>query len=333
LGKTQVNKDIVKSIKDRATHKLFPLFHNGVTIICGELENDKNKIKINNYYVVNGCQSIESLYENRDALTDNLRILTKFIKMDIHSPLSEQVTRYSNNQNGVKPRDFQANNPIQIRLQNDFNNHYKDQYFFEIKRGEIPEKGILISNENAGLYLMSFDLKEPWSTHRKYQVFEEKHDDLFARPEVSADRIVLCQAIMEIIDDQSKKIENKLFAKYALTERAMLYMIRSILEKDKMAKDILTKPGVFVRDRRNRNHFQKCIKKIVTDVVIDINAEVKKYGEDFDYRGKLRDSKWVNDLCNNVVNSFLKLVERKRIPSFSDEWKRKNNIIKKRSSR
>jgi hypothetical protein len=326
LGKTQVNKDIIKSIKDPSTHKLFPLFHNGITIICGELENDKNKIRINNYYVVNGCQSLDSLYENSNALTDNLRILTKFIKMDINSVLSEQVTRYSNNQNGVKPRDFQANNPIQIRLQNDFFDHYEGEYFFEIKRGEVPKEGALISNETAGLLLMSFDLKEPWSTHRKYQIFDEKHADVFARPEVSADRIVLCYVIMEIIDELSDKIENRLFAKYSLTKRAILYMIRSIIEKDQKATEILTKPRIFVRDKKDRSHFRECIKKVVSDVVIDINAEVREYGEDFDYRGKLRDSKWVKDLCDNVVNNFLKLVERGRIPSFSDEWNNKKTI-------
>jgi len=322
LGKTQVNRDIIKSIKDPTTHKLFPLFHNGITIICEELESDKDKININNYYVVNGCQSLNSLYENSAILTDNLRILTKFIKMDIKSSLSEQVTRYSNNQNGVKPRDFQANNPIQIRLQNDFLSHYKDQYFFEIKRGEIPDKGILITNEDAGLYLMSFDLKEPWATHRKYQVFEEKHADIFARPEVSADRIVLCQVIMEIINELSEKIENKLFAKYVLTKRAILYIIRSIIEKEVMGRDILTKPEEFVRNEQARSNFRECIKKIVSDVIIDINAEIRDYGKDFDYRGKLRDSKWVKELSNDVVNSFLKLVERKRITSLSDEWKK-----------
>lgn len=323
LGKTQVNKDIVKSIKDSNTHKLFPLFHNGITVICGKLENDKNKIEINNYYVVNGCQSLDSLYENRNVLTDNLRILTKFIKMDISSPLSEQVTRYSNNQNGVKPRDFQANNSIQIRLQNEFRECYTGQYFFEIKRGEIPDKGLLISNEDAGLYLMSFDLKEPWATHRKYQVFDEKYADLFARPEVSATRIVLCHVMMEVIDEFSEKLENKLFSKYALTKRAILYIIRSIIEKDEIGREVLTKPHMFVREEQKRNYFRECIKKIVSDIIVDINAEVREYGENFDYRGKLRDSKWVKELSNNVVNNFLKLVERKRIPSFKEEWEKK----------
>ena len=34
LGRTQVNKDIAASVRNPARHKLFPLFHNGITIIA-----------------------------------------------------------------------------------------------------------------------------------------------------------------------------------------------------------------------------------------------------------------------------------------------------------
>jgi hypothetical protein len=34
LGRTQVNKDIAASVRDKGRHKLFPLFHNGITIIA-----------------------------------------------------------------------------------------------------------------------------------------------------------------------------------------------------------------------------------------------------------------------------------------------------------
>ena len=120
LGRTQVNRDIVKSIKDQSTHKLFPLFHNGITVICSKLNATKSDLEISDHWVVNGCQSLTAFYDNVDRLTDDLRVLTKFIQMETGSPWAEQVTRYSNNQNGVKPRDFKANNPIQIRLQNEF---------------------------------------------------------------------------------------------------------------------------------------------------------------------------------------------------------------------
>lgn len=320
LGKTQVNKDIVKSINNPSTHKLFPLFHNGITIIVRQLSMTSDVINVQDYYVVNGCQSLNALYEHKTSLSDDLRILCKFITMEPTSSLSEMVTRYSNNQNGVKARDFMSNNPTQIRLQNEFDAFYKGEYFLEIKRGELSGNGQVITNEEAGLYLMSFDLKEPWGTHRKYQVFEDKHADLFARPEVSADRIVLCHVIIQAIIDASNKLSNSLFAKYLLTKYLILYIVRIILENDDLSHDIFTSPNIFVRRPEDRKRFEQCIKRIVDDIIIDLNAEVDEYGEDFDYRGKLRDEKWVKDISKKVVADFLKLVARGRIISFRKDW-------------
>ena len=322
LGRTQVNRDIVKSIKDPSSHKLFPLFHNGITIISQTLDDTQDKISVENYFVVNGCQSLTSLYENQKDLTDDLRILTKFIKVDINSDLSEQVTHYSNNQNGVKPRDFQANNAVQIRLQNEFASNYSGEYTFEIKRGEILGDGTVISNEEAGLYLMSFDLKEPWATHRKYQVFEEKYVELFARPEVNAARIVLCQVIVDAIEDASPGIANTLFAKYVLTKYLLLYITRTILESDDSSRQTLTMPEKFVGTPDDRHKFKYCVRRILNDVIVDLNAAVGEFGEDFDYRGRLRDQSWVKEIAGSVLSDHIKLVNRGRIDSFAVEWER-----------
>jgi hypothetical protein len=322
LGKTQVNKDIVTSIKDKARHKLFPLFHNGITVIANELELNisSGTLSARDYFVVNGCQSLTAIFENKDRLTDDLRLLTKFIKMEPSSGLAKQVTEFSNNQNGVKARDFMANNLMQIRLQNEFLKDYDGQYSFQIKRGEAKGTGAAISNEDAGLLLMAFDLKEPWGTHRKYQVFEDKYADLFGRKEVTADRIVLCQVIAEAIDEALPSIENRLVARYLLTRYLILYAIRVILESDHLAPEILGNPRRFVRTQKARDHFRECVRKVVGDLVIDLNAEVKEYGEDFDYRDKLRDATWVAELSKKVVTDHLKLVKRRRIQSFEEEW-------------
>jgi len=324
LGRTQVNKDIVTSIKDKQSHKLFPLFHNGITVIANELDiNNKGEtLSASDYFVVNGCQSLTALFDNKDEITDNLRVLTKFIKMEPASPLAKQVTEFSNNQNGVKPRDFMSNNPMQIRLQNEFKRDYHGHYSFEIKRGEAPSSGTPISNEDAGLFLMAFDLREPWGTHRKYQVFEDKYADLFGRPEVTADRIVLCQVIVEAIDEALPHIKNQLFARYRLTRYLCLYVVRVILENDPLANEILGSPKRFVRAEKARDQFRECVRKIVGDLVVDLNAEVAEYGDDFDYRDKLRDSTWVGELSKKVSADHLKLVKRGRIKSFEDEWKK-----------
>lgn len=320
LGRTQVNRDIVQSIRDKGRHKQFPLFHNGITIITGELNVDKDAISVQDYFVVNGCQSLTALYDNKKELTDNLRVLTKFIRLEKTSPLAATVTHFSNNQNGVKARDFMANTSIQIRLQNEFRTHYGGVYHFEIKRGEPYASGAVISNEDAGLYLMAFDLKEPWATHRKYQVFEEKHADIFGRPEVTADRIAMCQVIREAVDQVLPAIKNTLLAKYVLTRYLLMYIVSEILASDGLAQNIASSPKSFVRRPEDRDKFRVCIRRILDDVVIDLNAEVTEYGDNFDYRDKLRDSDWVASLSRKVVSDHLKLVNRGRIHSFKAEW-------------
>ncbi len=320
LGKTQVNKDIVASINDQALHKLFPLFHNGITIIAKDIVVTPDTLTVDNYFVVNGCQSLNALFDKKSALTDNLRILTKFIQMEPSSPPAKMVTEFSNNQNSVKPRDFMSNNTIQIRLQNEFRQEYDGQYVFEIKQGELPKPGTLISNEEAGLLLMAFDVQEPWATHRRGQVFEERYSDLFGRPVVTADRIVLCHVIVEAVYQALPELKNQLFARYKLARYLLVYMIRNILANDKMAPDILENPGMFVRDKQDRELFRKCLSTIVSDLVIDLNAEVEELGEDFDYRDSLRDEKWVKKLNQKILTDHLKQVKRGRIQSFSDEW-------------
>lgn len=320
LGKTQVNKDIVRSIKDPDSHRLFPLFHNGVTMICGSAKEMEDKVEVSNYYVVNGCQSLSSLHENLVSLTDDLRILTKFIQIDVSSPLSETITKNSNNQNGVRARDFKSNSPTQIRLQNEFQEYYLGEFSFEIKRGEKAATGETMSNEEAGLYLMAFDLKEPWATHRKYQVFDDKHSDLFGRPEVTADRIVMCHLMRKIIDTAMQDINNDLFGKYALTRYFILYILRSILENDVVGREMLTNPELFVRESSDRSAFIPCIESIVADIIVDTNAEVDEYGEDFDYRGQLRNTDWVKENSKKIVSNYLKLVQRGRIKSLQEEW-------------
>ncbi|GGO41956.1 AIPR family protein [Deinococcus humi] len=320
LGKTQVNKDIVKSIKDSSIHKMFPLFHNGITIICGQFSIENEKLKISNYYVVNGCQSLSSLFNNEKDITDELRILTKIIQISPTSEVSEMITRNSNNQNGVKARDFKSNSPVQIRIQNEFKTNYKDEFAFEIKRGEHNDNLPTISNEDSGLQIMAFDLKEPWGTHRKYQVFDDKYSEIFAKPAINSDKIVFLHIIIGIIENKLAQIDNELIRKYTITKYVMLYIVRLVLESSEIGKDMISNPQQYVRDIQVRKKFQKCISQIVDDIMIDFNADINDLGSDFDYRNNMRDVKWVTETSKKIFTSYIKLVSRGRIDSLEQEW-------------
>lgn len=320
LGNTKINKGIVRSIRDKALHKQFPLFHNGITIVAEDVEKVEDVLKIKRFYVVNGCQSLTSLFRNKNHLTDDLKILTKVIKVPINSPLSSQITEYSNSQNGIKPRDFKSYNQIQIRLQNEVKDKFGNEYFYEIKRGEIAPNGLkVISNETMGVFLMSFDIGKPWNTHRVYQVFEDAYNKLFARPEVNASRIVLVQILNEALIEKIEDIENKLIARYALTKYALMYITRGILENDSVGQKLIQAPEEYVKTEKIRKALKEALLVIIDDVIIDLNAEVGDLAEDFDYKSSLRNDEWVKKLSRNIVSNYLKQIKRKRIPSFEDE--------------
>ena len=261
------------------------------------------------------------MYKNQSYLTDDLRILAKIVKVSIESALTAQITEYSNSQNGVKPRDFKSYNQIQIRLQNEINEKFQNKFYYEIKRGEtITDNHEVISNELTGIYLMSFDLKEPWSTHRKYQVFEDAYNKLFARPEVNAERVVFLHILNKIIARKIDSIDNKLIARYSLTKYAIMFIARNILEQDKVGIDLIQNPSEFIKDDVNIEKLKLVLTGIIDDIIIDLNGEINDLGEDFDYKSKLRDETWVKKLSKTIVSNYLKLVNRKRISSFEMEW-------------
>lgn len=321
LGNTKVNKDIAKSIRDSSLHKAFPLFHNGITVLAKSVSAQEDKLTIKDYYVVNGCQSLNALYLNRAHISGDLRVLTKFIQVEADSDLSELITTYSNNQNGVKARDFKSNHPIQTRLQTEFEKFYSGEFAFEVKRGEPQApNAVSISNEEAGLLLIAFDLGEPWTTHRKYQIFEDRYTEIFGRPDVTADKIVLLYEISQILRGKLPELKNQLVGKYLLTLFIMLFAIRRILEQDAVGQDIISSPYKYVRQQETRQKLKQLMVSIIADLIIDLDVETQDLAADFDYRGKLRDRDYVLGIVNNLLASHRKDVVRNKTLSIEQAW-------------
>ena len=106
LGRTKVNKEIASSIRVETEHRYFLLYHNGITILTQEWERDGDKLTISNYTVVNGAQSLTSLYENRLSVTSDLRILSRIILLPPETELAHKITHHSNNQNSINAREI-----------------------------------------------------------------------------------------------------------------------------------------------------------------------------------------------------------------------------------
>jgi hypothetical protein len=81
LGKTRVNRDIRSTILQREEHKNFVLYHNGITLLCDDFKVQDGTLHVENYSIVNGCQSLISFYDNRTKLSNDLLVLSKIVKV------------------------------------------------------------------------------------------------------------------------------------------------------------------------------------------------------------------------------------------------------------
>jgi len=323
LGRTKVNKDIAKSIENKDEHKEFLLFHNGLTLLCEKLSYQNDKVEIAGYSVVNGCQSLTSLYENRSRVTDDLRLMARIVELPPGNALADKITHHSNNQNPINARDLQSNSTIQRRLQNEFRRCYGGEVFYRIKRGEADQAALNIDNDEAGRLLLAFDLKQPWTCHQSYKVLDELHGHIYARPEVGAHRILAVYEIAEEVLASLDGIENKLLSSYRLTRYLMLYLARLALELDDRGKAFCANPQKYLDVADGRARLRAAVAPVIADLVIDLNAEVRERaeaGNPFDFKRELKSPNSVRELGRSIIANYQKSVARGRANSFGQEW-------------
>jgi hypothetical protein len=323
LGRTKVNKDIAKSILNTEEHKEFLLFHNGLTLLCEKLSYKKDKVDISNYSVVNGCQSLTSLYEHRGKVTDELRLMARLIELPPGSAMADKITHHSNNQNPINARDLQSNSTIQRRLQNEFSELFKGAIFYRIKRGEADQASLNIDNDEAGRLLLAFDLKQPSTCHQSYKILDELHGDIYARPEVNAHRILAIYEISSKVIDDLVGIENGMLASYRLTRYFLMYLVRLALELDEKGRDFCENPQPYIEATKGRERLKSSIDPVIKDLVIDLNAEVRERaeaGSPFDFKRELKSPNAIRELGRSIIANYQKSVIRGRAYAFGTEW-------------
>ncbi len=314
LGNTKVNKGIRKSVEERAAHSLFALFHNGIIILCDnvEIEEKTSEIKIENYAVVNGAQSIKQLYLNAENLSDDLHVLTRVIDAKIVSTLAGNITERTNTQNGVRPRDKRSNDLIQSKLAGEFE-ALDLGYAYEIKRGSENDKEI-ISNEHAGKLLLTFDLVESFSTHQLSNIFENRYHDIFARPIVDAARIIGINTIYGEVEKASGELKNKSFGTYAQTKYLLLQTLSKIFREEADKYNLFRDISQLVI--AGKTELLKYVAlKVLDGLIVDLNHEEQEVLKDFNFKSDLKNRKFCNDLTGSLIKDRLKDVKKGKADS------------------
>lgn len=315
LGNTKVNKDIVSTLSDPAKHLFFPMYHNGITIICRSVEAG-DTLKVSDYVVVNGAQSLSVLNRHKGKVSDDLRLVAKIIEIEGDEQFAREITLASNNQNAIKPRDQRSTNILQTRLEAEFIKIDFEGYRYIIKRGQ-EEIGNVIINEEAGRLLMAYDLREPWSCHQIYKVFDEKYAEVFGRPVVNAWRIILLTKMMSKIQESLPTLGFEPIQRYRLTRYFLMFAISRLLEDDQAATELLKDPETLLKNGERLERFLNTIRTVAARYCVDLREEFLAHKEAPDYKSALKSPLQVQEIESRFRKSYMYDVarDREKLPS------------------
>jgi hypothetical protein len=187
-GENPVNADIAKTITDGAFDQ-FVLRNNGITIVAKSIKVTSSSYKLEDYQIVNGCQTSHVLYANRSHIKGDLYVPIKLIHTE-NDDVSQSIIRSTNKQTPVEENDLLALTQFQRDLE-DFYKGTPDEIrlFYERRAKQYSsqsdlEKGRITS---IGSQLKSFSsmfLELPNQASRyqgtllksvKSQVFQTSH--------------------------------------------------------------------------------------------------------------------------------------------------------------
>ncbi|WP_339951085.1 AIPR family protein [uncultured Albimonas sp.] len=316
LGNTKVNKSIKASIREKSEHGNFPLYHNGINVLCREIIDESDQfITVEDYVVVNGAQSLTSLLSERAKITDDLKILVKLIEVKGDVSLSQKITRNSNNQNAIKARDMKSNHNLQKRLKAEVEKVSGGKIAYEIKQGENNKGKEVISNEAAGLVLLAADLEQPWSCHQKYKIMDDLHSEIFGRPSVTGARVVALWKCFQATPDALNELENRSFANYTLTKFFLFFSVIAIIKDSAEGLEILSSLDQIAKDGR-LDELADGFATLAENAAIDLNAEVAPEDDEyFDYKNDLKSQKWCRAMSAKLLAQHKKDVKRDKAES------------------
>jgi hypothetical protein len=114
-GDNPVNAEIADTLKSTAA-QLFVLLNNGVTIVADSISKTGDVFTIEDYQIVNGCQTSHVLFNHSDTLSDTIQIPVKLI-VSKDGDVKNRIIKATNRQTPVKTEELTALTDFQKALE------------------------------------------------------------------------------------------------------------------------------------------------------------------------------------------------------------------------
>lgn len=171
-GYNKINTEIRETLRSESRDR-FILMNNGVTVIAGQLHKTGNRFYMEDYYIVNGCQTSHVLHDNHTLLTDKVRIPFRLICTKDESVIEDVITA-TNRQTEVKDTQFFAMKDFAKALEQHFRSYSVERRIYYERRAhqydnQEIEKARIIAHPNLVRAVGAMFLGEPHITTKSFR--------------------------------------------------------------------------------------------------------------------------------------------------------------------
>jgi len=182
-----VNSEMRSTLESDGTRSRFALMNNGVTVIAKTLQTTANRFYIEDYQVVNGCQTSHVLHDQRNSLDSTVMIPLRLIATKDEEIIGS-IVKATNRQTEVREEQLMALSDFQKKLEAYFNAFDEAQKLYYERRsrqynsvGGIEKTRIVTPGGLIRAFASMF-LEEPHRATRSYRrILDRVGTDLFAQ--------------------------------------------------------------------------------------------------------------------------------------------------------
>ncbi|MBC2322812.1 AIPR family protein [Listeria booriae] len=285
LGGTSYNEKIISTL-EKEPEKFF-LFNNGITITADDIivtpikMDEHYRIELVNYQIVNGGQTLRSIYHFKDTkpnFVTNLAkgsVLIRFFKTGLEDGLVNKVSEYTNSQNAISGRDLKSVDKIQLDIEQRFG--YEDIKYLRKRTKDSFEKkhSIEISMEKLGQLILAYNGHPEKVSNSKKKIFNEYYNLIFNDDPNFMDRAIkLAQDYHKIVSEYSNLKEQ-----YSFYEQKVFYIIylNKCLENNSISDSIIILEEA-LSNFREKDELSPARKLIQTAFKTSLDNRIKKQG-------------------------------------------------------
>ena len=207
---------------------MFFAMNNGVTIISEKIHDSRESVEIESFQIINGCQTSNVIFENRERLSDDVYVPIRLIETSEQDVMSK-IIRATNRQTEVKEQDLIAFTDFQKNLESYYGSiEHTHRLYYErrakqFNKTKIERKRIIDKSVQIKAFSSYFYNKPDMATRYFGTLFNKFGSKLFIQDHTHCPYYMVAYLLYGI-DESFRK--GKIDKKYKKIKYFILMMLR-----------------------------------------------------------------------------------------------------------